>query len=88
MTKEIKTFRANTKDEQFEKAFQDFVEKVDTIKADRGIMIASNGVELIVSVSADDEELHNLVYSTCRAFPKCAGAIASGVLAYIKEAVK
>ena len=88
MTKEIKTYRANTKDEQFEKAWKDAVEKVDTIKADRAILIASNGVELIVSLTADEKELHNLVYSACCAFPECAGAIASGVLAYIKENTK
>ena len=58
MTKEIKTYRANTKDEQFEKAWKDAVEKVDTIKADRAILIASNGVELIVSLTADETELH------------------------------
>lgn len=85
---EIKTYRANTKDEQFEKAWQDAVAKVDTIKADRAILIASNGVELIVSLTADETELHNLVYSACRAFPECAGAIASGVLAYMKENAK
>lgn len=85
---EIKTYRANTKDEQFEKAWQDAVAMVDTIKADRAILIASNGVELIVSHSTDETELHNLVYSACKASPECAGAIASGVLAYMKENVK
>lgn len=88
MTKKIKTYRVNTKDELFEKAWQSAVEKVDTIKADRAILIASNGEEMIVSLMADETEQIILVYAACCAVPECARSMANGVLAYMKENVK